>query len=126
MNNTTHMTTRSAFEKDVIKGLTDYPKHLSSKFIYDKKGDKLFQDIWWTRGFHFVHMLGSYKVKRSIGVSDDELRVGGCCFCAEDTDGGSVELNPKTLRCIFCAGSWLQVVKDVDCVVELLEAWTSP
>jgi L-histidine N-alpha-methyltransferase len=33
------------FEKEVYNGLTDYPKHLSSKYFYDKKGDKLFQDI---------------------------------------------------------------------------------
>lgn len=33
------------FEKEVCSGLTDYPKHLSSKYFYDKKGDKLFQDI---------------------------------------------------------------------------------
>ncbi len=33
------------FEKDVYKGLTDYPKHLSSQYFYDEKGDKLFQDI---------------------------------------------------------------------------------
>ncbi|WP_419212504.1 L-histidine N(alpha)-methyltransferase [Maribacter sp. X9] len=33
------------FERDVFKGLTDYPKHLSSKYFYDEKGDKLFQDI---------------------------------------------------------------------------------
>ena len=33
------------FEKDVYKGLTDYPKHLSSQYFYDQKGDKLFQDI---------------------------------------------------------------------------------
>ncbi|MEP2240066.1 MAG: L-histidine N(alpha)-methyltransferase [Maribacter sp.] len=33
------------FEKEVYSGLTDSPKHLSSKYFYDKKGDKLFQDI---------------------------------------------------------------------------------
>tara|TARA_R110002051_G_scaffold3131_1_gene16776 strand:- start:16683 stop:17624 length:942 start_codon:yes stop_codon:yes gene_type:complete len=33
------------FEKEVCSGLTDSPKHLSSKYFYDKKGDKLFQDI---------------------------------------------------------------------------------
>jgi len=37
--------TQSEFEKDIIKGLTDYPKHLPSKYIYDKRGDKLFQEI---------------------------------------------------------------------------------
>ncbi|HMB62378.1 MAG TPA: L-histidine N(alpha)-methyltransferase [Eudoraea sp.] len=33
------------FEEDVYKGLTDFPKHLSSKYFYDAAGDKLFQDI---------------------------------------------------------------------------------
>jgi len=36
---------KTQFEKDVFKGLTDFPKHLSSKYFYDEKGDKLFQDI---------------------------------------------------------------------------------
>lgn len=33
------------FRKDVLKGLTDFPKHLSSKYFYDHNGDQLFQDI---------------------------------------------------------------------------------
>lgn len=33
------------FEKEVHEGLTSFPKYLSSKWFYDKKGDKLFQDI---------------------------------------------------------------------------------
>lgn len=33
------------FEEDVYKGLKDFPKHLSSKYFYDEKGDMLFQDI---------------------------------------------------------------------------------
>ncbi|MFK7812132.1 MAG: L-histidine N(alpha)-methyltransferase [Maribacter sp.] len=35
----------SQFEEEVHNGLTDYPKHLSSKYFYDEKGDQLFQDI---------------------------------------------------------------------------------
>jgi L-histidine N-alpha-methyltransferase len=35
----------SVFKKEVFEGLNSYPKYLSSKFIYDKKGDELFQDI---------------------------------------------------------------------------------
>lgn len=35
----------SQFENDVRKGLTDFPKHLNSKYFYDDKGDKLFQQI---------------------------------------------------------------------------------
>ncbi|TDQ30616.1 L-histidine N(alpha)-methyltransferase [Zeaxanthinibacter enoshimensis] len=38
-------TLKSPFERDVYRGLTDYPKHLSSKYFYDKAGDQLFQDI---------------------------------------------------------------------------------
>ncbi|MEX0316288.1 MAG: L-histidine N(alpha)-methyltransferase [Allomuricauda sp.] len=36
---------RSTFEQEVYEGLTAFPKHLSSKYFYDEKGDKLFQDI---------------------------------------------------------------------------------
>ena len=35
----------SAFAEDTYKGLTSYPKYLLSKYIYDEKGDKLFQQI---------------------------------------------------------------------------------
>jgi len=35
----------TAFEQEVYEGLTDFPKHLSSKYFYDKIGDKIFQDI---------------------------------------------------------------------------------
>lgn len=33
------------FAQDVLKGLTATPKHLSSKYFYDEKGDALFQQI---------------------------------------------------------------------------------
>jgi dimethylhistidine N-methyltransferase len=33
------------FYTDVMEGLTSTPKHLSSKYFYDKKGDKIFQQI---------------------------------------------------------------------------------
>lgn len=39
------ITFASAFEEDCYKGLTSSPKYLLSKYIYDNKGDKLFQDI---------------------------------------------------------------------------------
>jgi len=38
-------TLTTSFEEDTYKGLTAHPKYLLSKYIYDKKGDKLFQDI---------------------------------------------------------------------------------
>lgn len=45
MKNAVKTTFASAFEEDVYKGLTTFPKYLYSKYIYDKKGDKLFQQI---------------------------------------------------------------------------------
>ena len=45
MQQHTAITFETEFEEEVYKGLTDFPKHLSSKYFYDKKGDKLFQDI---------------------------------------------------------------------------------
>lgn len=33
------------FRKDVLEGLKSHPKRLSSKYFYDKKGDRLFQEI---------------------------------------------------------------------------------
>jgi len=39
------ITFATAFEQEVYEGLTDFPKHLSSKYFYDKIGDKIFQDI---------------------------------------------------------------------------------
>ncbi|MEH6407128.1 MAG: L-histidine N(alpha)-methyltransferase [Leeuwenhoekiella sp.] len=35
----------SEFQEEVYEGLTSFPKYLSSKYFYDKKGDKLFQQI---------------------------------------------------------------------------------
>ena len=35
----------TAFAEDTYKGLTTYPKYLLSKYIYDEKGDRLFQQI---------------------------------------------------------------------------------
>ncbi|CAM3293469.1 L-histidine N(alpha)-methyltransferase [Zobellia roscoffensis] len=45
MQKPTEVLFETQFEEDVYTGLTDFPKHLSSKYFYDEKGDKLFQDI---------------------------------------------------------------------------------
>jgi L-histidine Nalpha-methyltransferase len=45
MKNQTETMFESAFAEDTYKGLTHEPKYLLSKYIYDKKGDKLFQQI---------------------------------------------------------------------------------
>lgn len=70
MNNTTQTTTHTAFEKDVIKGLSDYPKHLSSKFIYDKKGDKLFQDIMAMPEYYLTNSEYNILKHQSSGIAE--------------------------------------------------------
>lgn len=45
MKNETETIFESAFAEDTYKGLSSYPKFLYSKYIYDEKGDKLFQKI---------------------------------------------------------------------------------
>lgn len=45
MQQKTATTFSTQFGEDVKKGLTDYPKHISSKYFYDERGDRLFQEI---------------------------------------------------------------------------------
>ncbi|MEO1013177.1 MAG: L-histidine N(alpha)-methyltransferase [Bacteroidota bacterium] len=45
MQNNTETIFETSFQQEVHQGLTDFPKHLSSKFFYDTPGDRLFQDI---------------------------------------------------------------------------------
>ncbi|PVW17163.1 L-histidine N(alpha)-methyltransferase [Marixanthomonas spongiae] len=45
MTTKTHVKLDTSFKKEVYEGLTAFPKYLSSKYFYDKAGDKLFQDI---------------------------------------------------------------------------------
>ena len=45
MNDKKQLTKISAFEKEVSEGLTSFPKYVSSKYFYDERGDKLFQEI---------------------------------------------------------------------------------
>ena len=49
------LTTRSKdFYFDVIQGLTETPKRLSSKYFYDKKGDSLFQAIMMSPDYYLT------------------------------------------------------------------------
>jgi len=66
---------QSQFEKDIVKGLTDYPKHLPSKYIYDKRGDKLFQDIMAMPEYYLTdcesEILSLHKSEICKSFSDD-------------------------------------------------------
>ena len=45
---------QSLFEKEVLEGLSATQKYLSSKFIYDQKGDRLFQEIMAMPGYYLT------------------------------------------------------------------------
>lgn len=45
MQKETAIRAQTEFATEVREGLTAFPKHLSSKYFYDEKGDALFQDI---------------------------------------------------------------------------------
>ena len=45
MNKTMPSQFKTEFAADVFHGLTSYPKKLNSKYFYDEKGDRLFQQI---------------------------------------------------------------------------------
>ncbi|MEH6682401.1 MAG: L-histidine N(alpha)-methyltransferase [Sediminicola sp.] len=45
MQQRTAVATKSQFAEEVQQGLSSHPKFLSSKYFYDKKGDRLFQQI---------------------------------------------------------------------------------
>jgi L-histidine N-alpha-methyltransferase len=67
MKTETKITFKNNFEKEVYTGLTSYPKFLSSKYFYDKKGDKLFQDIMKLPEYYLTNcemdVLETYKHK---------------------------------------------------------------
>ncbi|CAZ94937.1 L-histidine N(alpha)-methyltransferase [Zobellia galactanivorans] len=60
MQKSTQVLFKTQFEEDVYKGLSDFPKHLSSKYFYDQKGDKLFQDI--------MHMPEYYLTRKEYDI----------------------------------------------------------
>jgi dimethylhistidine N-methyltransferase len=45
----------SSFADDVLKGLSQYPKRLPSKYFYDERGDKLFQDIMHMPSYYLMN-----------------------------------------------------------------------
>ncbi|NER18849.1 L-histidine N(alpha)-methyltransferase [Spongiivirga citrea] len=73
MNTDNTVTFTTQFEEDVYNGLTDFPKHLSSKYFYDKAGDQLFQDIMAMPEYYLTnseHEVLSSHTKAILGAFD--------------------------------------------------------
>ncbi len=75
---------RTAFEDEVLKGLTDYPKHLSSKYFYDEKGDQLFQDI--------MSMPEYYLTDAEYDIFANHSEKIAALFTADSTQFNLIEL----------------------------------
>lgn len=70
MKNTNKPSFSSEFEEEVWKGLNDFPKHLPSRFIYDEKGDKLFQDIMNMPEYYLTDSEFAILEKHKKGIAE--------------------------------------------------------
>ena len=76
MKNTTETTFDSAFAEDTFKGLSAFPKFLYSRYIYDKKGDELFQQImempeyYLTRSEFHILKVNAKAISRTFSASE--------------------------------------------------------
>jgi dimethylhistidine N-methyltransferase len=58
------------FKIDVFKGLTAFPKFLYSKYIYDKKGDQLFQDIMAMPSYYLTNCEHEILSKNASAITE--------------------------------------------------------
>ncbi|MDR6301977.1 L-histidine N(alpha)-methyltransferase [Mesonia maritima] len=64
------LTYTSEFASEVQEGLTSFPKFLSSKFIYDEKGDVLFQKIMDLPEYYLTNCEYSILEKHTDAIAD--------------------------------------------------------
>ncbi len=69
-------TTEADFAQHVYQGLTDYPKHLSSRFIYDARGDELFRQIMELPEYYLT------------GCETEILKAHGAAICRRFREAG--------------------------------------
>lgn len=68
---------KTAFEEDVEKGLGSFPKYLLSKYIYDEKGDKLFQQIMDMPEYYLTNCEFEILKKHTAAIGDYFQSPGG-------------------------------------------------
>jgi dimethylhistidine N-methyltransferase len=62
------------FLTDVLKGLQSTPKYLDSKYFYDKKGDKLFQQIMASDEYYLTNAEMEIFSTQQAGIADEVLK----------------------------------------------------
>lgn len=64
------------FYLDVIQGLTQVPKRLSSKYFYDKKGDRLFQEIMMSPDYYLSRCELEIFTRQAREIVDNLITQG--------------------------------------------------
>ncbi|MEE8170382.1 MAG: L-histidine N(alpha)-methyltransferase [Phycisphaerae bacterium] len=79
-----------AFRRDVIRGLTGPEKRISSKYLYDERGSKLFDDICELHAYYPTRT--ELAILRRHGREIADL-IGPNCLLVEPGSGSSVKVN---------------------------------
>src|SRR5690606_28176479 len=79
-------TENKQFYFDVVRGLTQKPKRLSSKYFYDKKGDALFQAIMASPDYYLTNCEMEIFAHQSDAIAD--------CILGDESDFELIELGP--------------------------------
>jgi L-histidine Nalpha-methyltransferase len=74
------------FYLDVIQGLREAPKRLSSKYFYDNKGDRLFEAIMRSPDYYLTRCEMEIFTRQAEEIVD--------CIIGRDTDFELIELGP--------------------------------
>lgn len=80
-NNGIYVLPHTTFEKDILEGLTSYPKTLPSKYFYDQKGDKIFQQImqieeyYLTRAEYNIFEYQAEAILDTLGVGTHQFHL---------------------------------------------------
>lgn len=83
MDNSTKQKTNT-FAEDVLEGLSDNPKHLSSKYFYDDEGSRLFQEIMKLPEYYLTRSEHEIFNKQTEGIYE--------AFRAEKSEFDLIEL----------------------------------
>ncbi|MEO5650176.1 MAG: L-histidine N(alpha)-methyltransferase [Ginsengibacter sp.] len=79
------------FLKDVLRGLQSSPKYLDSKYFYDKKGDKLFQQIMASGEYYLTDSEMEIFLRQSEEISDSILKESDTFNVVEFGPGDAVK-----------------------------------
>lgn len=58
------------FQNEIVRGLKDNPKHLLSKYFYDKKGDELFQQIMSMPEYYLTNCELEIFTEKTADIAD--------------------------------------------------------